>query len=257
MAIKEDEGVRHILFSLLYLLRYDMDMKRRFLSIIFCLGIGAVINVGVAWTLAATVGTEGLDDWQGLGWRACDLDSPYRGLVTMSKVGLGSSRVVTEVFTRDFLGTPFPPVSAKPEEIVPDWAAALHQFPLDFDPKEANTKIRIHDARGWPYLSLWSSYDANSNSIKQDWIRETTHGISIDSLNDVSNREIGNQRLLPLRPIWSGFIINTLFYGVIVWLVVLGPFVLRRFIRARRKLCRKCAYPIGTSMVCTECGDAV
>ena len=33
-----------------------------------------------------------------------------------------------------------------------------------------------------------------------------------------------------------------------------GPFVLRRFLRVRRGLCPKCAYPMGESSVCTECG---
>ncbi len=36
-----------------------------------------------------------------------------------------------------------------------------------------------------------------------------------------------------------------------------GPFVLRRFLRVRRGLCPKCAYPIGESLVCTECGGAL
>ncbi len=59
---------------------------------------------------------------------------------------------------------------------------------------------------------------------------------------------------VPLLPIWPGFAINTLFYAVILWLAIPGPFALRRFIRVRRGLCPKCAYPIGESAVCTECG---
>ena len=33
-----------------------------------------------------------------------------------------------------------------------------------------------------------------------------------------------------------------------------GSIALRRFLRLRRGLCPKCAYPIGESTVCTECG---
>ncbi len=36
-----------------------------------------------------------------------------------------------------------------------------------------------------------------------------------------------------------------------------GPFALRRFLRVRRGLCPKCAYPMGESSVCTECGRAL
>jgi hypothetical protein len=67
-------------------------------------------------------------------------------------------------------------------------------------------------------------------------------------------------RALPLRPIWPGFAINTMFYAAILWLLFAalhpGGFVRRR-IRARRGQCPACAYPVGASNVCTECGRPV
>ncbi len=64
-------------------------------------------------------------------------------------------------------------------------------------------------------------------------------------------------RVLPLLPMWIGFAVNTLFYPVVLWLLIPGPFVLRRFIRVRHGLCTACAYPRGESDVCSECGKAV
>ncbi len=64
-------------------------------------------------------------------------------------------------------------------------------------------------------------------------------------------------RLAPLRPLWPGFAFNTLFYATLLWLLIPGTFVLRRFLRVRRGLCPKCAYPMGESSVCTECGGAL
>ncbi len=61
-------------------------------------------------------------------------------------------------------------------------------------------------------------------------------------------------RTLPIRAVPAGFAINTLFYAAILWLLIPGPFALRRFLRLRRGLCPKCAYPMGESGVCTECG---
>ena len=61
-------------------------------------------------------------------------------------------------------------------------------------------------------------------------------------------------RALPLRLLWPGFALNTAFYAANLWLLVRGPFALRRFLRVRRGLCPKCAYPMGESAVCTECG---
>lgn len=226
-------------------------------AIIRCLLLGAVVNVGVAWMLAATVRAEGLGDWEGLGWSPCEPDSPYRGWVTMSLVGLGSSRVVTEAYSHDVMGTIFPPVSLQPEQAIPGWAAAIHKPPLDFVPAETNRKVRVHDARGWPSLALWSSYDATCDPAIQWRILGGASGIRIDRTNLVSNREASHQRLFPLRPIWSGFIINTLFYTALVWFAVPGPLALRRLRRAKRGLCMKCAYPIGTGVVCTECGAPV
>src|SRR5436190_180033 len=63
--------------------------------------------------------------------------------------------------------------------------------------------------------------------------------------------------LLPYFVLPSGFIFNTIFYAAILWLLFAAPFALRRRIRARRGQCPGCAYPIGTSDVCTECGAAV
>ena len=64
-------------------------------------------------------------------------------------------------------------------------------------------------------------------------------------------------RILPLRPIWQGFVINTLFYAVILWGLYAAPFALRRCFRIKRGLCPACAYPIGESAICTECGEPV
>lgn len=61
----------------------------------------------------------------------------------------------------------------------------------------------------------------------------------------------------PTRALWPGFAINTLFYAAILWLVFGAPLALRRWRRVRKGLCPKCAYPMGESDVCTECGSVV
>jgi hypothetical protein len=62
--------------------------------------------------------------------------------------------------------------------------------------------------------------------------------------------------LLPLRPIPSGFAVNTLFYAAILWLLIGGPFVLRRLIRRQRGRCPKCGYDLRHALSggCPECG---
>jgi hypothetical protein len=62
---------------------------------------------------------------------------------------------------------------------------------------------------------------------------------------------------LPVRPVWSGFAINTILYAAILWTFFAAPFALRRWRRVRKGLCAKCAYPVGESAVCSECGRPV
>ncbi len=54
-----------------------------------------------------------------------------------------------------------------------------------------------------------------------------------------------------------GFAVNTVFYGGMLFLGVLGPGFVRRWRRVRHGLCPRCAYPVGTSPVCPECGTKV
>ncbi|MCI0630648.1 MAG: hypothetical protein L0Y44_08360 [Phycisphaerales bacterium] len=64
-------------------------------------------------------------------------------------------------------------------------------------------------------------------------------------------------RVLPLRVIWPGFALNTLFYATLLWLLFTTPGTMRRRLRIRRNLCPDCAYPIGNNSICTECGKPV
>ena len=63
-------------------------------------------------------------------------------------------------------------------------------------------------------------------------------------------------RPLPLRPIWPGFAINTIFYAALLWLLTLGPFTARRMIRRKRGHCLKCGYDLrgADHEACPECG---
>ncbi len=63
--------------------------------------------------------------------------------------------------------------------------------------------------------------------------------------------------VLPMRPVWRGFLLNTAFYALAFILPAGMWWSLRRFIRIRRGLCPACAYPRGESDVCSECGKAL
>jgi hypothetical protein len=96
---------------------------------------------------------------------------------------------------------------------------------------------------GWPVLSmeysLWEDAEPNRVVSRYAWLLQR------------------NGRALGSRPLWPGFVINTVFYAVLLWLLFAAPFALRRRRRIKRSLCPACAYPVGASDVCTECGKPV
>ena len=57
---------------------------------------------------------------------------------------------------------------------------------------------------------------------------------------------------------WPGVIGNPLLAAIALWLVFVAPFVIwhdvRRRLRIHKGLCPHCAYPVGPSSHCTECG---
>jgi len=59
-----------------------------------------------------------------------------------------------------------------------------------------------------------------------------------------------------MTPQPTGFAINTVFYGALLWMLWLSPFVVRRVIRRKRGHCIKCGYDLrgDFSTGCPECG---
>jgi len=66
-------------------------------------------------------------------------------------------------------------------------------------------------------------------------------------------------KILPLNVIWSGFILNSLIFGALIWTTFRGPFVLRRQLRIKRGRCAHCGYRLQglSSNRCPECGARI
>ena len=91
---------------------------------------------------------------------------------------------------------------------------------------------------GWPLLALTSEWPEHGGT--------TSTAIHY------------GDEVLPMIPIWPGFVINTIFYAVVLGLLTLGPFTARRMIRRKRGRCIKCGYDLGHAdhRACPECGAA-
>ncbi len=107
-------------------------------------------------------------------------------------------------------------------------------------------------AQGWPWRCATMRANPDLGAGKR-W--------SLDSVTLSFGRGLGVEwwrrpMTIPYRPYWPGLLANTLFYGVILWLFWFTPGAIKRTLRRRRGLCPKCAYPVGPSELCTECGTA-
>ncbi len=114
----------------------------------------------------------------------------------------------------------------------------------------------IRDRTGWPFRCLQAEkWLVNDSRVKQYQTRFAIASVPVSYQYNVW--PITDTRPLAVLPIWPGFAINTVFYAAMLWLLTLGPFAARRFIRNKRGHCIKCGYDLrGSSRggVCPECG---
>ena len=111
---------------------------------------------------------------------------------------------------------------------------------------------------GWPCRCVEARTDTvNYPGVipKADWRTAVKLPESLDFLRIKEAR----YRPLPLRPIWPGFAINTVFYAAILWLLMFGVFTTRSLIRRKRGHCIKCSYDLrgAEHEACPECGVEV
>lgn len=99
---------------------------------------------------------------------------------------------------------------------------------------------------GWPFRSFTCTATANSTGA-------TTGPVDQGLRLSISNVTL----IVPHGPMWRGLLLNTIFYALVSWFIVIIAGSLRRRLRTRRNLCPACAYPVGNNSICTECGKPV
>lgn len=76
----------------------------------------------------------------------------------------------------------------------------------------------------------------------------------------IATRNTLDRFALPLLPLWPGFLINTLFYALLLFGAWRVPGVVRRTLRRRRGRCIACGYDrdgLDPDAACPECGAGV
>ena len=132
-----------------------------------------------------------------------------------------------------------------PVGVVPSWSRASGSI----ERSDCERFLRrIEDARGLPMVCLMSSQvqEGADPAWRAEW------GLSVG----VAESPVVPKRLVPAKPIWAGFILNTLFYSGLCLIVLRRMQRLRAAARARRGECRACGHPLAGIACCPECGAA-
>ena len=224
-------------------------MKRRLLIVAAFLLAGAVVNVAVAWVCAVSICLSkpgpSLRVVKAVLWEL-EPDGNWRFWIIVRTKNQGVWCDYSHWDIRsgniDHRQEIEPSTDLRPDELAPSWASLR-------TPPDTDYASRLVHAFGWPVVSMWRDYGRSGVGNRKVLL----HGLPVTFLPP----DGAFQRAVPINPIWPGFAVNTTFYAAILWLLICGPFVLRRFIRVKRGLCPACAYPRGESDVCSECGKAI
>ena len=247
-------------------------MKRRAKMIVLFVLAGAILNVAVAWgccwfiiepSKSREIGFPSeADAWlRSIGWDPINYD-------TISPADLGDDgdrRVEKKIWTGNIV---FNDRSADPDGSL--WQSQLASFGHDVRdvfwlPVLANSPlpaIATMYRAGFPCFALEGEISCSSFGHDEFWSAVVNQKCEWRSTALVHTREVVKGSLgdkaIPLRPIWPGFAINTVFYAAILWIPFAMTGVVRRRIRAHRGRCTACGYDLrgrGTDQkLCPECG---
>lgn len=212
------------------------------ITIVAFLLLGAAINVAVAW--------------------GCELWSPWTHRTSASPTDRGAIRDIGSLVPKDWLQ---PGEFAIHEDRI---GVGLHVHLLYVVAAPTATPVpqphgphmlHVHRA-GWPMASLecdtisdgWGVVFPRNPGDTAVW----RGGVVVPRIvgGEIRKRAPEVPDPLPLRPVWTGFALDTLLYAAACWTIMGGPFTLRRWRRVRRGLCLKCGYPVRGLARCPECG---
>ena len=233
-----------------------MKRHRVILVILLILLLGAIVNVAVAWGMCKFVDMRNAEHhWQDSAY--IRPPHPHHWIISIQRhygmTSVLSSRTnrILDDYSPAELDLMYEGSVLIP--FLPPWSdAATIEKPLE----PMSNHIGMELGEGWPYISMTGQYVVlvGGKVATVEYLR-----FIIPNGQTLSTLSPYYARAYTLKPYWPGFIVNTIFYGMLLWLLIPGPFVFRRFLRARRGHCLKCAYDLRgvDHEACPECGKEI
>lgn len=121
-------------------------------------------------------------------------------------------------------------------------------------PMSSHTRFAL--ACGWPMLAMHG--DRGNLTTDSGALREIqSRSCWIVDLTKYPRLGLArNWVIIPLHPVWPGFLVDVLFFGSLAAIPIFAVPPVRRRNRRRRGLCEACGYGPLVSGACAECGAA-
>jgi len=249
-------------------------MKRWMFKIVICLLLGFVTSIIVAWACAiwgsVSLGSvesqpakwEDLERLQEAGWnRTSETDDWMytRSINTWKGIGVSellflekavqqpdSGLGISGVFRFDFY------FACVTQSGWP-WRCLSREH---LDPSGNGQGMNIWPMPWHPSNSRFPSWGDAIDFRQETPIANWQHSMSFELPEKIGPITLPADRYLPLRPIWSGLIINTIIYAAIIWVMMFIASIMQQHRRFKKGHCPKCNYELRSdySAGCPECG---
>ena len=226
-----------------------MIKLERILQIVVLFVAGVAINLAVAWSLQlllvqkhrsrfpVVIKARGPDSQSGF-WLVDIRSYPY-GIATTRVWSLGSR-------LEEYLGDDgkVKTVSRQNSSAIPSWSIARQER----SPNSKRGQTYFESTAGWPMRSWYGAFDTFTEQ-------------SVWAVQSKNSYFVEHPALYPYRPMFFGFIVNSVLYAVCLACLfkVMSRLRLRyrQAVRRGKGLCPHCAYNITGLSTCPECGQPV
>jgi hypothetical protein len=185
------------------------------LLLVTCVAVGAIINIAVAWSLTIR------NDAHGISFQtdSTAIDADHAAVIWKRYAPSAAHEQAGKGVQLRRLGVVECVVYPKSETP---------------SPSDGAPNVACEWRFGWPFPTLRTGAHASQPERFHDaWVSQ----LECNALG------LHQGQRLPAGPVWSGFVINTIFYAAILWLMIRGPAETRRRWRELRGNRGRCGYP--------------